>query len=185
MGQGSCPGWALSFDCTGTTNHNVSLGALLRLTRAIHEHQRLYSDMLRYLKAQFGFCKSNDTRRLIVNLTRHNCTQLLEWPRKYFSNITYDVLELVQKLPVVCRRGSLLPSTKGEVVDALMEFLMELVDRYVVEWLIRIFEIRSGVPKAPELPTNERGPPVVIGLCLAHLVYPTVGAWVALQVTGA
>ncbi|KAI9909463.1 hypothetical protein PsorP6_015305 [Peronosclerospora sorghi] len=68
--------------------------------------------------------------RLIVSLTRHNCTKLLEWPRKDFSNITYDVLALVQKLPVVCSCGALLPSKKGEVGDALMEFLIELVDEY-------------------------------------------------------
>ena len=54
----------LFFDCTAASDQDATIGALSRLTGAISEHQRLYGDMLLYLKSQFGLCTANDTRKV-------------------------------------------------------------------------------------------------------------------------
>ncbi|GMF15719.1 unnamed protein product [Phytophthora lilii] len=46
------------------------------------------------------------------------------------DNVVYDVVAYILEFPLICRRGSSLPSTKSEVVDALMLFLMDLIDQY-------------------------------------------------------
>ena len=69
----------------------------------------------------------NDLKKLMC---KYCCTQLLERPGGDPGNVIYDVVGLIQEFPLICRRGSSLPSTKSEVVDALMMFLMELVDQY-------------------------------------------------------
>uniref|UniRef100_A0AAV1TDJ0 TFIIS central domain-containing protein n=1 Tax=Peronospora matthiolae TaxID=2874970 RepID=A0AAV1TDJ0_9STRA len=125
----------LSFDCTGATDQDATIGALSRLTSAIGEHQRLYIDMLLYLRSQFGLCAANDTRKVkdaaFSYLVTKRIVRLRERPSRNLNNVlTYDVVAYIQECPLICRRGSSLPSTKSEVVDALMMFLMELVDQY-------------------------------------------------------
>ncbi|CAI5700882.1 unnamed protein product [Peronospora effusa] len=124
----------LSFNCTATCERDATTGALMRLTRAISEHRRLYGNMLLYLKAQFGFCTSSDSRKVkdaaFNYLIKKRIVRLLERPGGDPGNVIYDVVGLIQEFPLICRRGSSLPSTKSEVVDALMMFLMELVDQY-------------------------------------------------------
>ncbi|RQM16682.1 hypothetical protein DD237_001731 [Peronospora effusa] len=139
----------LSFNCTATCERDATTGALMRLTRAISEHRRLYvwflykqrfpksegrSLQLPYQKedsaSTFAFVCAwalvNDSKKLMCNC----CAQLLERPGGDPGNVIYDVVGLIQEFPLICRRGSSLPSTKSEVVDALMMFLMELVDQY-------------------------------------------------------
>lgn len=50
----------LSFKFTAATGRDAAIGALLRLTRAVIEHRRLYGEMLSYLETHFGFCMDND-----------------------------------------------------------------------------------------------------------------------------
>ncbi|CAI5744015.1 unnamed protein product [Peronospora destructor] len=124
----------LSFNRTATCDRDATTGALMRLTRAISEHRRLYGNMLLYLKAQFGFCTSSDSRKVkdaaFNYLIKKRIVRLLEKPGGHSGNVIYDVVGLIQEFPLIYRRGSSLPSTKSEVVDALMMFLMELVDQY-------------------------------------------------------
>lgn len=124
----------ISFDCSGINDREVSIGALSRLKRAVSEHQRLYGDMLSYLKTQFGFCKDNDSRRVkdatFNYLVTKRIVRFHEKSSAESGNVVYDVVAHIQQFPLVCRQGSSLPSTKSEVVDALMVFLMELVDQY-------------------------------------------------------
>lgn len=58
------------------------------------------------------------------------CAQLHERPSGEPGNVIYDVVALIQEFPLICRRGLSLPSTKSEVIEALMMFLMELIDQY-------------------------------------------------------
>ncbi|CAI5732814.1 unnamed protein product [Hyaloperonospora brassicae] len=125
----------LSFDCTAASDQDATIGALSRLTSAISEHQRLYGDMLLYLKSQFGLCTANDTRKVkdaaFNYLIKKRIVRLRERPSKNVNHVlTYDVVAYIQDCPLICRRGASLPSIKGEVVDALMTFLMELVDQH-------------------------------------------------------
>ncbi|CAH0476427.1 unnamed protein product [Peronospora belbahrii] len=124
----------LSFACTATIDRDATVGALSRLTRAISEHRRLYGDMLVYLKGQFGFCTANNSRKVkdaaFNYLIKKRIVRLLEKPSGDPDNVVYDVVALIQEFPLIHRRGSSLPGTKGEAVDALMIFLMELVDQY-------------------------------------------------------
>ncbi|ETP54579.1 hypothetical protein F442_00745 [Phytophthora nicotianae P10297] len=124
----------LSFDCSGTIDRDATFGALSRLIRAVREHRRLYSEMLSYLKTRFGFCKENDTRKVndatFSYLVTKKIVRFHEKPSGDPDNVSYDVVAHIQEFPLICRRGSSLPSTKSEVVDALMVFLMELIDQY-------------------------------------------------------
>ncbi|KAG3017416.1 hypothetical protein PC121_g9618 [Phytophthora cactorum] len=124
----------LSFDCSGTFGWDATIGALSRLISAVREHRRLYSEMLSSLRVDFGFCKENDTRKVkdaVFNyLVATKIVRFHEKPSGDPDNLVYDVVAHIQEFPLICRRGSSLPSTKSEVVDALMAFLMELVDQY-------------------------------------------------------
>ncbi|KAK1931487.1 ADP-ribosylation factor-like protein 2 [Phytophthora citrophthora] len=122
----------LSFDYMATMDRDAVIGALSRLTNAVKEEQWLYADMLTHLKAQFGFCISNDTRKVkdmtFNYLVSNKIVRLREKPNGDPDNVVYDVVAFIQECPFVYRRGSSLPSTKGEVVDALMLFLMTLLE---------------------------------------------------------
>ncbi|POM71822.1 Hypothetical protein PHPALM_11563, partial [Phytophthora palmivora] len=90
--------------------------------------------MLSYLKSQFGFCTANDTRKVkdatFNYLISKKIVQFREKRNGEPGNVIYDVVALIQEFPLVCRRGSHLPDTKNEVVNALMAFLMELIDQH-------------------------------------------------------
>ncbi|KAL3668237.1 hypothetical protein V7S43_006334 [Phytophthora oleae] len=122
-----------SFEYIATIDRDAVTGALSRLTNAVRDEQRLYVDMLTYLRDQFGFCSSNDTRKVkdatFSYLISHRIVRLHEKPTGDPDNVVYDVVALIQECPLVYRRGSSLPSTKGEVVDALMLFLMALLEQ--------------------------------------------------------
>jgi hypothetical protein len=45
-------------------DRDATIDALSRLSRAVIEHRRLYWDLISYLKIQFDFCSSNDTRKV-------------------------------------------------------------------------------------------------------------------------
>ncbi|KAG6611480.1 uncharacterized protein IUM83_15579 [Phytophthora cinnamomi] len=124
----------LSFDFTASIDREATIGALSRLTRAVMEHRRLYGDMLAYLKSQFGFCSANDTRKVkdatFNYLITKRIVRLYEKRCEDPGNVVYDVVAHIQEFPLVCRRGSSVPGTKSEAVDALMLFLMELIDQY-------------------------------------------------------
>ncbi|TDH72277.1 uncharacterized protein CCR75_003154 [Bremia lactucae] len=123
----------LSFDCFGTNPREATIGALSRLSRAVFEHRRLYGDLLSYLKSQFGFCKDNDTRKVKDATFSYLITKkIVRFYEKAYTdneNGKYDVVAHIQQFPLVYRRGDSLISTKSEVVDALMVFLMTLVDQ--------------------------------------------------------
>ncbi|KAE8886631.1 hypothetical protein PF005_g1130 [Phytophthora fragariae] len=124
----------LAFDCSATVDRDATIGALSRLTRAVMEHRRLYNDMLAHLKSQFGFCSANDTRKVkdatFNYLITNKIARLYERPGGDPGNVIYDVVANIQEFPLVCKRGSSVPSTKSEAVDDLMSFLMELIDQY-------------------------------------------------------
>ncbi|CEG40930.1 uncharacterized protein PHALS_11105 [Plasmopara halstedii] len=125
----------ISFDCSGVSDREVTIGALSRLTRAVSEHQRLYGNMLSYLKSHFGFCKNNDTRKVKDATFSYLVTKKIVWFHEQFHEdidnvVVCDIVAHIQQFPLVCRRGTSLPSTKSEVVDALMAFLMKLVDQF-------------------------------------------------------
>ncbi|GMF42956.1 unnamed protein product [Phytophthora fragariaefolia] len=120
----------VSFDCTATIDRDATIGALSRLTRAVMEHRRLYGDMLAHLKSQFGFCFTNDTRKVKDATFNYLITNKIVRPIGDSGNVIYDVVANIQEFPLICKRGSSLPSTKSEAVDALLLFLMELIDQY-------------------------------------------------------
>ncbi|KAL4175307.1 hypothetical protein KRP22_000275 [Phytophthora ramorum] len=126
----------LSFECTASVDRDATIRALSQLTRAVVEHRRLYGDMLLHLKSQFGLCIANDTRRVkdasFNYLISKKIVRLYEKPtaEPTDNDTNYDVVALIQELPLVWRRGSSLPSVKSETVDALMLFLMELIDQH-------------------------------------------------------
>eukprot|EP00644_Phytophthora_capsici_P008093 jgi/Phyca11/574030/estExt2_Genewise1.C_PHYCAscaffold_580194 len=81
----------------------------------------------------FGFCMSNDTRKVkdttFNYLVSNKIVRMREKPSGDTDNMVYDVVAFIQGCPLVYRRGSSLPSTKGEVVDALMLFLMTVLEQ--------------------------------------------------------
>ncbi|OWZ19121.1 hypothetical protein PHMEG_0006687 [Phytophthora megakarya] len=94
----------------------------------------LYGDMLSYLKSQFGFCTANDTRKVkdatFSYLITKKIVQFHEKSVGERGNVTYDVVAHIQGFPLVCRRGSNPLETKNDAVNALMTFLMELIDQH-------------------------------------------------------
>ncbi|KAG7393542.1 hypothetical protein PHYPSEUDO_007379 [Phytophthora pseudosyringae] len=100
----------LSFECADKADRNATIGS------------------------QFGFCTANDTRKVkdatFNYLITKRIVRLHEKPSGDPGNVVYDVVAHIQEFPLVCKQGSSLPSTKSEVVDALMLFLMKLIDQY-------------------------------------------------------
>ncbi|KAJ8576379.1 hypothetical protein ON010_g2834 [Phytophthora cinnamomi] len=122
----------LSFDSTASMGQDAAIDALCELTKAVAEHQNLYSKLLEYLKSEFGFCKANCTRKVkdavFSYLIEKNIVRLQKRVFGQLDNVVFDVVANIQSLTLARKRGSPLSSTKTEVADALMHFLMELIE---------------------------------------------------------
>lgn len=52
----------VSVDVTASRDRKSAKEALWQLTAEVAEHQKLYGEMMEYLKSEYGFCKANCTR---------------------------------------------------------------------------------------------------------------------------
>ncbi|KAE9130688.1 hypothetical protein PF006_g15703 [Phytophthora fragariae] len=124
----------LSFDVSASRDRNAASDALRRVTQTVVEHQKLYGEMLEYLKSEFGFCKDNCSREVkgavFSYLTEKNIVKLQKRASGDPDNIIYDVVATIQRVSLARKRGSSLLSTKSDVADAFMQFLMELIDQH-------------------------------------------------------
>ncbi|EEY59046.1 uncharacterized protein PITG_21014 [Phytophthora infestans T30-4] len=112
---------------------DFTLAAGLKLRRELKKVGAQYIARVRLGHLSFD-CSDNETRKVKDAAFNYLVAKKIVWfhekPSRDPDDGVYDIVAYIQEFPLICRRGSSFPSTKSEVVDALMAFLMELIDQY-------------------------------------------------------